>query len=57
MLNCKNDPDLRDAWECLRKYRKHLSRQQCLTLRSQMKSGNVNAAMNGLSTILSRKGL
>lgn len=57
MLNCKNDPDLHDAWECLRKYRKHLSRQQCLTLLGQIKSGNMNAAMNGLSTILSRKGL
>lgn len=44
----------RDAYECLRKYRRHLSRQQIKTLVGQIKAGDVNGAMNGLDKILTR---
>lgn len=50
------DYDTRDAYECLRKYRRHLTRQQVRTLVGQIKAGDINAAMNGLDKILTRIG-
>lgn len=52
----KPDYETRDAWECLRKYRRYLTRQQLRTLAGQVKVGEVHAAMNGLDKILTRAG-
>ena len=46
-----------DAYVCLRKYRKYLTRQQVRTLSGQIKSGNIDGEMNGLSKILERIGV
>ncbi len=46
-----------DAYICLRKYRGYLTRQQIRTLAGQIKAGDANGAMNGLSKILERKGV
>ena len=48
--------EIKDALECVRKYREHLTRQQCRTLMGQIKAGDINGAMNGLDKILSRMG-
>ena len=52
----KMTPEIKDARECLLKYREHLTRQQCRTLMGQIKAGDINGAMNGLDKILSRMG-
>lgn len=49
--------DNREAYLTLKKYRKHLSRQEVKTLAGQIKHGKHNEAMNGLHKILERKGL
>ena len=46
-----------DPYICIRKYRAHLTRQQVRTLVWQIKAGDVDGAMNGLSRILTRKGV
>lgn len=46
-----------DPYICIRKYRDHLTRQQVRTLVGQIKAGDVDGAMNGLSRILTRKGV
>ena len=56
MRNNQNG-DIRDAYRCLREYRKHLSRHQLKTLLGQIKAGDVNGAMNGLDKVLTRKGV
>lgn len=55
MLNAQ-DAGVKDAYECLRKYRHYLTRQQLRTLVGQIKSGDVDAAMNGLDKLLTRVG-
>lgn len=47
----------RDAYECLRKYGKRISRQERNTLKGQIKAGDINGAMNGLDKILTRRGM
>lgn len=49
--------EIRDAFECLKKYRRYLTRQQTRTIAGQIKSGDINGAMNGLSNLLDRKGI
>jgi hypothetical protein len=51
----KMTPKIKDARECLRKYRENLTRQQCRTLMGQIKAGDINGAMNGLDRLLARK--
>lgn len=46
-----------DAFICLKKYKNFLTRQEIRTLHGQIKFGNVDGAMNGLSKILERKGV
>lgn len=50
-------PMNKDAYAVLRKYRAYLTRQQVRTLVGQIKAGDVDGAMNGLSRILTRKGV
>ena len=49
--------DMKDAYQCIQFYRRHLTRQQIKTLVGQIKSGNVNGAMNGLDKILQKIGV
>lgn len=44
----------REAWTTLHEYRLQLTRQQIRTLAGQIKSGQPDAAMNGLARILDR---
>jgi hypothetical protein len=46
-----------DARECLKKYRRFLTRQQLKTLMGQVKAGDIDGAMNGLDKILTRMGV
>lgn len=46
-----------EAYLLVRRYRAHLTRQQVRTLVGQIKAGNADGAMNGLSKILERKGV
>mgnify|MGYP006361747173 CR=1 FL=1 len=50
-------PMNKDAYAVLRQYRVYLTRQQVRTLVGQIKAGNADGAMNGLSKILERKGV
>lgn len=56
MLN-KTNQDIRTAYHCIRQHRRYLTRQQCSTLVGQMKAGDVDGAMDGLSKILTRNGV
>ena len=48
--------DIRAAMVELNSYGKHLTKQQCKTLKGQILSGNITGAMKGLDTLLQRKG-
>lgn len=48
---------MKDAYKCIQIYRKYLTRQQTKTLVGQIKSGDINGAMNGLDKILQRMGV
>lgn len=52
----KTSKEVTDAMLCLRKYRRYLTRQQLRTLVGQIKAGDIDGAMNGLSKILRRNG-
>lgn len=56
MLHMTN-AEVKDAYSCLRKYRRYLTRQQLSTLVGQVKAGDPNGAMNGLDKILTRRGV
>jgi len=45
----------RNALSLLGEHRSQLSRQQLKTLRGQILAGNIDGAMRGLNTMLSRK--
>lgn len=48
--------EVKDAYFCLNKYKKHLTVQQYKTIKGQIKAGDINGAMNGLDRLLRRKG-
>jgi hypothetical protein len=45
------------AYMELRKYGIHLTSQQHNTIKGQIKSGNITAAMKGLDKVLKRRGI
>lgn len=44
-----------EARQTLKKCRQYMTSQQIRTLNGQIKSGNIEAAMNGMHTIMARK--
>ena len=45
------------AYNELRRYGIHLTSQQYNTIKGQIKSGNIDAAMKGLDKLLKRRGI
>ncbi len=54
---CCSMDETRAAYMELRKYGIHLTSQQYNTIKGQIKSGNITAAMKGLDKVLKRRGL
>ena len=48
--------DTRTAMKMLESYGRYLSKQQYRTIKGQILSGNITAAMKGLDKVLTRKG-
>lgn len=49
--------DTRTAMEMLKSCGRYTSKQQYKTIKGQILSGNINAAMRGLDTVMKRKGM
>ncbi len=49
--------DTRAAIETLKSCGRYISKQQYKTIKGQILSGNIDAAMSGLETVMKRKGM
>lgn len=49
--------EAKEAYKELRRYGIHLTNQQYNTIKGQIRSGNITAAMKGLDKLLKRRGI